>query len=541
MYLFYLLIIVETILVIYLSLQPHSNVSFKNEPFYLLNHDWTYHSIDGHRQLVDLPATLEAGPDHSVIISQTLPSSIHRLSALSILSSHQDIYAYIDNDLIYSKVDNSTSGLFDIPAGNIWVIIPLPPDSEGKTITLKITSKYDDYAGKINEVHAGTKSALLIHTIDSAGINLVISIMIFIFGIIAILVYFFLKKLLDINRSIFFLGWFSLLSSLWMIMECNLMQILIDNEYIISSLTYLSLMTFPIPLILYITLFENFHCKRIIYFAANTFTFIAFILIFLQLFNILDFHESVFIVKGEITILFSIIIVTLLLEYFKYKNKDIKVFIVSAMILYTFGLLELLAYMYRLSYNTGSFFQIGFLTFIIILIWDTLKKLAKTIKLSETAWHYKFLATKDLLTNCRNRVSYAKDMDRISLDKNITIFVADMNNMKAINDTYGHHAGDEAIVLCSQCLLQVFGRRVYRIGGDEFVCIQYDLNEKSIADLLEGFKAECKSKNETSPYSFEMSIGYAVYDKAIDNTIYDTVKRADKDMYENKHKMKQVQ
>lgn len=538
-YLFYFLISVELLIIILLSFRQHPNISFKNELFLHLNNDWTYVDDLGVKHIINLPTKLTTGSDHTVIISRRLPNTNNNLHALSILSDHQDIYAYLGGELLYTKVTKSNNSFLDVPSARMWVIIPLPSNCAGKTITLKIKTQYDDYAGKINEVFVGSKSALIINFLNFSGINLVLAIITLISGITAIITHYVLKKFLIFNRSIRYLGWFLILASLWMIMESNLTQIFMGNEAVISALTYLSLMTLPIPILLYITLIENYHFKRTAYCLTYIFTGSAFMQILLQYINILDFHRSIIIVKFEILLLFGVVFITLISELLWYKNKEIKAFTISAGILFIFGIIELFTYKLRAGINTGDIFQLGFLLFIIILVWDALKRFAKTIKLSESAYHYKFLATRDLLTNCRNRVAYAQDLDRISLDRNITIFLADMNNMKAINDTYGHHIGDEVIALCSQCLLKIFGRRVYRIGGDEFVCIGYDLDQKKIDSLLEDFNNECKTANEDIPYTFRMSVGYAVYDQSIDKSIYDTVKRADKNMYDNKVKMKE--
>jgi len=251
-----------------------------------------------------------------------------------------------------------------------------------------------------------------------------------------------------------------------------------------------------------------------------------------------DFHESLLLLHIELFIIFSIIFITLCLELFHYKNSQIEILTISSGILFTFGIVELIIFNFQTEKNTGEFFQIGFLIFIILISWGVLRKVREVIKLSETANLYKMLATRDPLTNCRSRVSYEKDLDRIDLNRNIVIFLADVNNTKQVNDTYGHHAGDEVIILCSQCLLKAFGRRVYRIGGDEFVCIDYDQTKEDIEVMMSSFLIECKKANEDIPYTFEVSVGYAFFDKSLDKTIHDTVKRADKDMYERKNKMK---
>ncbi|HWT73854.1 MAG TPA: GGDEF domain-containing protein [Mobilitalea sp.] len=536
-YLFYFLIVVEIIIVAFLGFKRHTNVAFQNEPYYSLNTDWNYTDDSGRKHQINLPVELNAGQDNTISINRNLPSGIYHLKTLGILTNHQNISVFLESRLIYSRINNTDTHFFNIPTNDIWDIIDLPPGSEGKKLTITLSSKYPDYAGSVNEIHVGTRSSLLLHNLHDNVLRLILAVITLFLGTIIIIVYLFIKRLLKINRSFLFLGWFAVLCSIWLIMESNLTQLFIENEYVISAFTYLSLMTFPIPIIIYITFIENFHYKKTLYYLAYIFLSSAFLLITLQFFNILDFHESASIVRFEIFVLLGMVLITLLLELFRHKNNEVKVFTISSGILFAFGVVEIFTYQIK-SGNTGITFLIGFIIFIAILSWDALRKVADVIKLSETAQHYKFLATKDLLTSCRNRVAYAKDLDRLSLDRNITLLVADMDNMKQINDTYGHHAGDEVIILCSQCLLKVFGRRVYRIGGDEFVIIQYDLDQNKLNTLLQEFDKECAKTNETIAYPFKMSIGYAVYDRNMDKTIYDTVDRADKIMYEKKHKMK---
>ena len=536
-YLFYLLIIVEIIIVVIIGFKRHANIVFQNEPFYSLSNDWHYVDAVGSERSTNLPAKLATGQDNQITIYRQLPIDVYHLNTLSILTTHQSIKVNLGTRLIYSRMSEDSHSFFDLPTDSIWDIIELPPESAGKLIVITISSPYADYAGNINAINAGSKSALLLHSISTYGLRLLLAIITLFLGVFFIIIYLFLKRLIKINRSILFLGWFTILCSIWLIMESNLTQIFIANEYIISALTYLSLMSFPIPILIYITLIDNFQHKKLLSAITYIFIFSAFFLITLQFFNILDFHESTFIIRSEMFLLFGIVIITLLIELYEFKNKEIKVFALSSLILFLFGMVEILTYHFR-SGNIGVIFQIGYIIFISILSWDAIRKVADIIKLSETAQHYKSLATKDLLTGCRNRVAYARDMDRVTLDRKITILVADMDNMKQINDTYGHHTGDEAIILCSQCLQNAFGRRVYRIGGDEFVMIQYDMNQLQIESLIEKFHKECIKANKDNPYPFIMSIGYTFYDKNIDETIYDTIDRADKNMYKEKHHLK---
>jgi diguanylate cyclase (GGDEF)-like protein len=230
----------------------------------------------------------------------------------------------------------------------------------------------------------------------------------------------------------------------------------------------------------------------------------------------------------------------LCVEVIKYKNKSLKNFIISFGVLFLCSIVEIISYNLNLQINTGSFLQLGVLIFLIVLSLDSLKKAREIVQLSENAKQYEYLATRDYMTKCKNRNAYITELEHLSPNEKTAIILADINNTKYINDTYGHHAGDFVIVKCSQSLISVFGddEFCYRIGGDEFVCIVYNESDKAVNEKIDAFFQNCAEINSDCPYPFEVSIGYAFYDKQLDKNIYDTVKRADKDMYRSKSGMK---
>lgn len=64
------------------------------------------------------------------------------------------------------------------------------------------------------------------------------------------------------------------------------------------------------------------------------------------------------------------------------------------------------------------------------------------------------------------------------------------------------------------------------------------IKEDIVENKEVAFINECKTITPLCPYPFEVSTGYAFYDKSIDKDIYDTIKRADKNMYQRKFGMK---
>ncbi len=80
----------------------------------------------------------------------------------------------------------------------------------------------------------------------------------------------------------------------------------------------------------------------------------------------------------------------------------------------------------------------------------------------------------DMLTGLGNRHAYNETVDQYEKDlipEELTIVYFDVNELKTINDTLGHHAGDELIRGAAECIEQVFSSvgGCFRTGGDEFI------------------------------------------------------------------------
>ena len=118
----------------------------------------------------------------------------------------------------------------------------------------------------------------------------------------------------------------------------------------------------------------------------------------------------------------------------------------------------------------------------------------------------------------------------------------DCDNLKTVNDQFGHDKGDVYLKAASRMICQVFQHSpVFRIGGDEFAAIlqngDYEDREELIRSFEERRKAQCtKAGNRWE--EVHVSMGVAVHDPLIDHSAIDTVRRADKIMYADKREKK---
>ena len=146
----------------------------------------------------------------------------------------------------------------------------------------------------------------------------------------------------------------------------------------------------------------------------------------------------------------------------------------------------------------------------------------------------------DSMTGVYNRNAYEEHLKKLRKSnanlQNITVVVIDINGLKDINDFFGHHTGDEAIKTVADILKDTIGRKaeVYRIGGDEFVCI----SENNPFPYISQFKDAVSFVNQDKVYKLSVSVGYAAFNSKHNKTIDDLIKYADAQMYKDKRKLK---
>lgn len=128
------------------------------------------------------------------------------------------------------------------------------------------------------------------------------------------------------------------------------------------------------------------------------------------------------------------------------------------------------------------------------------------------------------------------------LDESVGIVLCDLDELKWMNDNFGHQMGDKLIIQTSK-LLNKFSNEnsmVIRIGGDEFAFLVIKTNELSLQHLSEQIKKEVMEYNEKHPhFMMKMSIGYAFEASSI-GKMEELFTHADQKMYQDKNNRKPV-
>ena len=156
----------------------------------------------------------------------------------------------------------------------------------------------------------------------------------------------------------------------------------------------------------------------------------------------------------------------------------------------------------------------------------------------------------DALTSVKNKGAFSTALDTLQkqVDENeagleFAVGVFDCDNLKKINDRYGHDKGDVYLKTACQLICHVFDHSpVFRIGGDEFAVILRNDDYRNRAELIERFEKESEAinaENEDQWKQVHVAMGIAEYDPEKDHYVIDTVRRADKSMYTDKQGRKE--
>jgi diguanylate cyclase (GGDEF)-like protein len=157
------------------------------------------------------------------------------------------------------------------------------------------------------------------------------------------------------------------------------------------------------------------------------------------------------------------------------------------------------------------------------------------------------LAFRDSLTGIGNKMAYDNYLSELQLkieNGDVTsygIVVLDTNNLKEINDIYGHENGNAYLINSSKLICQIFSHSpVFRIGGDEFIVILLGEDLNNYQDLLKKLReSQNQTKNAAFPWKqISIASGVAIAPAAKETTIADTFSKADDSMYKNKRAVK---
>jgi diguanylate cyclase (GGDEF)-like protein len=154
--------------------------------------------------------------------------------------------------------------------------------------------------------------------------------------------------------------------------------------------------------------------------------------------------------------------------------------------------------------------------------------------------HLRHLSTHDFLTGLYNRTFFEAELARLGRSRQfpITIMIADVNDLKPVNDRYGHPAGDRLLQDVAQILQSVFraDEIVARIGGDEFAVILPNTDSWPVPRIEHRVRRAIAAYVAGEGFTLSLALGSATAD--VGESLAEIFKLADQRMYEDKKAIK---
>lgn len=152
-------------------------------------------------------------------------------------------------------------------------------------------------------------------------------------------------------------------------------------------------------------------------------------------------------------------------------------------------------------------------------------------------WREREYARKDMLTGLANRLELFERFDRERLRSErsgnpYSVLFIDIDQFKLLNDTHGHHVGDDALQKLAN-LLRGNSRKVdtvARIGGDEFALLFPETDEQSCEMLVNRIKLESDKMFQNMDWQISLSIGH-VTTSGNKKSVNEILREADEKMY----------
>jgi diguanylate cyclase (GGDEF)-like protein len=152
------------------------------------------------------------------------------------------------------------------------------------------------------------------------------------------------------------------------------------------------------------------------------------------------------------------------------------------------------------------------------------------------------LSMRDELTGLLNRrgfLSLAGQHLKIAQRSNwmIMLLFADLDELKEINDQFGHVEGDEALRSVSRILRQTFRASdiIARLGGDEFIVLAVKITDEGIKIIAKRLREKVQKTNQNNPhYQISLSFGVVKFDPQAMLSLEEMIAQADKALYESK-------
>lgn len=485
-----------------------------------------------------------------VIISRTLDDVGFDNPCLSFYSIHALVYIYLDEKLIYDFGMDYYQSRNTVPKKTHH--ISLGDDYAGRTLSIVLIGGRNASFSGLSNVYFGERDDIQILDSHKSFIPIAVGAFLFTLGIILIILSPYLFVYHSNDLRILFSGLISIMLGIYVLSFYRVFDLLLDNSLNNTIFEYTSLYNIPTVIVGYLMSVYAGKTKKIFtaLFVIDIGLFLSSVVVhILHVARFSDFTHILHIVSG---IEFIISVILIFRDYIIHRNDSVKnvfsadnIFVFGLVAFMLFSLIDIIRYN-LLKYGHGggetnaslTGFTFGALIFVVCLMISYLYYSLFSSNIATMQSKIADLAYTDALTGLSNRARCEQVMQMISSDHGTYAIISlDLNRLKQVNDTLGHHEGDRLLTGFSTILSDCFwdANLVGRMGGDEFIVILMEdrtLNLTKRIHELYSIISDWNHKEQAFQYS--VSYGYAYSFEVPSGSANEVYMLADNRMYEMK-------
>lgn len=489
----------------------------------------------------------------TVTLTRQMPESIpFRDGVLMLMVKHSAVSMKIDGVNVYEygldRIEKNKS------VGSGILLIDLPDSYEGKEISIELKVDENSAFRYLDEINVYQWKYVAQIVLTQNRLPMFLGGFLLVFGMVALLVTIFAVVLSTKYFRLFLIAAFSICMGIWTLCYYDIMTLFTIPLYSVALLEYMSLYLAPIFILGYMyNLVKRLNSKTWQYSYWVIFaTQIIFAVVSIGLHTVDKVHCATTLPYLLVLIVIELIYLLVVLAInFKRNTKaklQTRLYLVGILMLVigigydivTYSLTRYTGYGIR---NLKGISSLAIILFVVDLIYIFFMDLTENMMKEKERELLIKSAYSDELTRLHNRrycSEYMGKLETKGLD-NAAVVCFDVNNLKTINDTYGHASGDILIKSAADVINKTFSEYgvVGRMGGDEFIAILTMKKHTKIQQLIESFEKNICINNETdSGFPVSIAVGYAVESEETTKNIEKLYKIADNRMYQNKKEMK---
>lgn len=474
--------------------------------------DGWYIMENGTKTELSLPAVLETEGRESLTLYNDLLTGQDAGKVLTTRGAQYDLKVTVGDQVIYKYEDS------EFPRNQQMKMkydcdVTLPKDFDGGTVAFCYTDN-GSRTYRIADIYIGSKCAIIKNHMQKGSLTFFIAFSMLVLAIVVIGVSFYMKYLQLEDKRYVDVAVFLLICSIWCITDSSIIQQYGGYFSIICVTSFYAFMLFPIPILYFVRDTKGMEQYKILDVLVVLFYLNAILQGIFNYFGLFVFVDMLVVTHLLLIAGIAVIIVLLRREYKEKETGEIGTIYIAFTMLAASGVFSLILYwLFEIPYYE-VIFETGILIFVVVLLGQLVKTMVENIHFKTEMKVYKRLIREDKMTGMGNRTAFEEVISNIRKEPKqyasaLLIFM-DLNNLKYVNDHFGHGAGDSLIVGAARCICNAFEQEgmCFRIGGDEFGVILQNPTCTE-AQLESRLDQEIQQYNKRSRYTLSIARGFS--------------------------------